>query len=83
MSFTEQCRQMAKDVRSSKRVWCLNPDSDGYRAVPLSPKNMNEFGGGIHIKSNLTIIKDLVQKGKIKNEPLLNEILSFLEPKKK
>lgn len=83
MSFTEQCQQIAKEVSSGKRVWHLNHDGDDYLAVPLSHKNMNEFGGGIHTISNLSMIKDLAQKGKIKNEPLLNEILRFLEPKKK
>lgn len=83
MSFTEQCRQMAKEVRSGKRIWHLNPDGDGFDAVPLKHKNMNEFGGGVHIITNLTIIKKLVQEGRIKNEQLLNEILIFLESKKK
>lgn len=81
MSFAEQCESLAKEIRSGKRSWYLNCDGDDFLAVPLSPKNMNEFGGGLHTKSNLSMIKDLAAKGRIKNEPLLNEILRFLEPK--
>lgn len=83
MSFTEQCKQMAKDIKSGKRIWYLNPDGADYLAVPLSHKNINEFGGGVHIVTSLSIIKDLAKKGKIKNESLLNEVLRFLGPKNK
>lgn len=78
MTFEKQCDFFARQLVSGKRSWFLNPVENDFFAFPLSPRNMNEFGGGVHISSNLERVKQLMDSGQIKNTALVTGILQIL-----
>lgn len=75
-SFEERCKRMAQEIKSGKRSWFLNPmDGGRYLAVPLSPKKMNEMGGGLHIPATEEVVIQHVTNGTLCNEQLVKEVL--------
>lgn len=76
LSFPEQCAFMAKELATGKRQWFLNPlNGSDFLAVPLSPDNMNEMGGGHHIETDEEYILSLLKLNQISNCQLVNGIL--------
>ncbi len=80
-SFEERCQWMAREIKAGKRDWYLNPlndESGKYLVVPLSSKNMNEMGGGLHLHTNLDEVNKLIEKEKINNLQTFQTILKYL-----
>jgi hypothetical protein len=82
LPFEEQCRLTAIDLKMGRRSWFLNPltaeEGGGFNAVILSPNNMNEMGGGMHIETTEEDICKLLLDGKIKNPEMANGVMTYL-----
>lgn len=82
LTFDEQCKILARDIRKGRRQWFLSPvleEGDGSNAVPLSFSNMNEFGGGVHMPTTKEKVAKLLLDGKIKNPEMVNGVMTYLK----
>jgi hypothetical protein len=77
LPIEEKCERMAADLKSGERSWYLNPNDGMYLAVPLTAKDMNEFGGGAHIPTTELLVRDHLRNGKISNTQVVEKVLSF------
>jgi len=81
LSFEDRCRYMADQLRWKKRSWFLTPSGDDrFLAVPLSPRNMNEMGGGPHFPVDESHVEDLLSEGLIVNYELVKTVLTMRLP---
>lgn len=78
-SFEKECEIMAQDLKNKKRSWYLNEVDGDFIAAPLSPRNMNQMGGGAHLRTNVEQIKKLCDEGKVLNKDTVEKILSYCE----
>ncbi len=82
LTFDEQCKILAQDIKEGRQKWFLNPsigEQDTYVVAILPPKNMNEMGCGKHIETTKKDICRLIFAGKIKNPEMVNGVLTYLK----